>query len=455
MSKYLRNFWWKLVGNPAHLALEHRAFNVISLITIILVLILIPLNIVLKLWVVSAMLAMIAVILVVLFVRSRFYGKYVFSLLIYAAGSYIAVTITFLHNSGSDGPALYLFLLTYLILIAFTNHRLHRIWTILHLLVPASLLYLEYVKPEILTGDYISGRYRYFDIATTLIVIVICIYSITIYLRRSYEREKATAEQHARQIAAQNKQISNQNRLLKKSNNEKLRLISILAHDLRNPMIAITGVLEILAREKLPSDQRKKMNEELLSVSRNTAEMLDNLLSWASGQIKGLKPIYTNIKLEKVITHVLDVQQFIANKKEITIHHSLERDVWVWADMDMLELIVRNLISNALKFTPKNGVINISLTKNEALGTCTLAISDNGIGIADEHIRRLFDGSVQSTYGTDSEKGIGLGLFLCRELTNLNHGNIWVQSVLGEGSTFFVSFPLHEDKKLPESVLVN
>ncbi|SEL76167.1 sensor histidine kinase [Parapedobacter koreensis] len=449
----LRNFWWKLVGNPEHLPLDHRAFNVIGLITIVLLLILIPLNIALKLWVVSGMLVIIEAILVFLVLRSRIYGKYTFSLLFYAIASYIVVTITFLYNSGSEGPALYLFLLTYLFLIAFTNPRLHRVWTILHLLIPVTLLGLEYFMPYMLVDNYVSPGYRYFDIATTLIIIVVCIYSITIYLRSNYEREKSTAEQHARKIEAQNNQISAQNRLLQESNSEKLRLISILAHDLRNPMNAITGVLEILTKEELPDEVRKAMKTELLAAARNTSELLDNLLSWTTGQIKGLKPIATKIEPEIIIANVLEVQQFIANKKGITIRTHLEEDVKIWADMDMLELIIRNLISNALKFTPKNGTITISLYKNADDSTCTLAIQDNGIGIADEDLRRLFDKNVQSTYGTESEKGIGLGLYLSKELATLNQGKMWVQSTLGEGSTFFVSFPLHKDKKQPITVL--
>ncbi|SKB84233.1 Signal transduction histidine kinase [Parapedobacter luteus] len=450
MQVRLRKFWWQLVGDPEQLPLEHRAFNVIGLITGVLLLILIPLNIALKLWVVSGMLVVIEAILVFLIIRARVYGQYTFSLLAYAIASYVVVTITFLYNSGSNGPALYLFLLTYLFLIAFTHPRFHRIWTVLHLVVPVSLLGLEYVVPHILATDYATLEYRYLDIATTLIIIVVCTYSITIYLRGNYEREKHTAEQHAYKIEAQNEQIRAQNILLQESNSEKLRLISILAHDLRNPLSAITGVLEILTYEELPADMRKAMKAELLLAARNTSELLDNLLSWTTGQIKGLKPIATKIKPEVVIANVLEVQQFIANKKGISITTHLEADVKIWADIDMLELIIRNLISNALKFTPKNGTVDISLNRNADNRTCTLAIEDNGIGIASEDMSRLFDRNVQSTYGTESEKGIGLGLYLSKELAALNHGKIWARSTPGKGSTFFVSLPLYEAESHPQ-----
>lgn len=451
----LRKFWHYLIGDSEKFPPEQRAFNVVSIITTALILILIPLNISFSLWVVSVMLIVIETVLVILYIRSRAYGKYTYSLLIYAIASYIVIIITFLYNSGSNGPALYLFLLTYLFLIAFTNHRLHRTWTLLHLLIPVSLVCIEYFFPEVLTATYVSATDRYLDIITSFIVIVVCTYSITIYLRFNYERERSVSESHARKIEEQNKQIGMQNALLKKSNSDKLRLISILAHDLRNPMNAIIGVLEILADQELSTELEKELKNELLITTRSTAAMLDNLLSWTSSQIKGLKPIPTKVKPDIVINQVLEVQRLIANKKGIAMRTSLDNDVTIWADFDMLELIIRNLVGNALKFTPKNGTVEILLTKDLDTPTCTLAVHDNGIGIASEDLKRLFDGDVQSTYGTEAEKGIGLGLFLCKELTALNHGKMWVQSTFGEGSTFFAAFPLHQDKPSLHSLINN
>ncbi len=448
MLVWFQNFWHKLVGNPEHMTAEQRAFHVIGVITIALMLFLIPVNIALELRVVSVMLVIIAIILVVLYVRSRIYGKYAFSLLFYAGASYLVVTITFLYNSGSQGSALYLFLLTYLFLIAFTNHRFHRVWTLLHLLVPTSLLYLEYIAPHLIPDIYADVQYRAIDIATTMIVIVICTYGITIYLRSNYERERGKAEQRALKIEAQNHEISLQNKLLQQSNSEKIRLISILAHDLRNPMSAITGVLEILTEQKLPDDVQRKMKEELLLASRNTSELLDNLLSWTSNQIKGLKPTLTKVHPEHVIANVLEIQRFVANKKGITIRTSFEPDIEVRADIDMLELVIRNLISNALKFTPKNGSIDILVRKDTA--NSTLTIRDSGIGISKEDLKLLFDGDIQSTYGTEHEKGFGMGLFLSKQLISLNSGKIGAESTLGEGSVFFVSLPLYQHEELAE-----
>ncbi|SFC26800.1 Signal transduction histidine kinase [Parapedobacter composti] len=442
MLVWLRKFWRKLVGDPEHLSSEHRAFNVIAILTITLIAILIPLNTALRLWAISAMLVVVAAILVFLYIRSRIYGKYAFSLLVYAVSSYIVVAITFFYNGGSDGPALYLFLLTYLLLIAFTNLRFHRLWTILHLSIPLFLLGLEYLMPHRIIDPYSAPEYRYIDIATTFIIIIVCTYAITIYLRGNYEREKNKAEQHAREIELQHDQIRTQNRLLQKSNSEKLKLLSILAHDLRNPISAITGVLEILTHEELPEELQTKMKGQLLLAARNTSQLLENLLSWTSSQIKGLKPIFTKTRPSSIIDHVLNIQQFVAHQKNITIHTGIDENLIIWVDADMLELIIRNLVNNALKFTPKDGTVNISLARNDDEGCCTLAIADNGLGIASDNLKRLFEVNVKSTAGTDSEKGIGLGLFLCKELTTLNRGKIWVHSALGKGSTFFVSFPL-------------
>src|SRR5690606_11862694 len=119
-------------------------------------------------------------------------------------------------------------------------------------------------------------------------IIVVCIFLTTRYLRKAYERERAAAEARAKLIEHQSERIKNQNRLLREANHEKLALITMLGHDLRNPLNAITGTLEILSKEDLPPEQGKGLNEELLIAARNTSDLLINVLSWELGQVKGI-----------------------------------------------------------------------------------------------------------------------------------------------------------------------
>ena len=175
--------------------------------------------------------------------------------------------------------------------------------------------------------------------------------------------------------------------------------------------------------------------------SRNTSDLLNNVLSWVLGQIKGIHPVFTAVEPLVVIKRVLGVQRFIAEKKGVSIRVGTVGNARVYADAEMLELIIRNLVSNAIKFTAQGGLVTVGMTADFARDECTVFVRDNGVGMSGEHAKEIFSGQIQSTYGTESEKGIGLGLFLCRELTHRLNGTITVQSTPGTGSTFYLTLP--------------
>ncbi|MGK6350368.1 sensor histidine kinase [Parapedobacter sp. DT-150] len=443
----MRTSWQALVGKPGELPHENRSFNVVSLYTIALLAVLIPLDIYLGLWEILVALVVTEVMLITMFSLSRYRGLHRMGLHVYAIYSYFLIIFTYLYNGGSAGPALYFFLLTYQLLIAFTSIRLQWVWTVLHILLPAGLLLIEYFHPAVVVAEYDARSARFFDLMTSFPIVVVCIFAATSYLRKGYERERAAAEAHAKQIESQNERIRSQNQLLTEANREKIELISILGHDLRNPLNAITGTLEILATEDLPLDVRKKLKDDLLIAARNTSDLLNNMLAWVSGQIKGINPVLTWVAPGMVMERVLAVQAFIAEKKGITIQLNVEEGINVLSDAEMLEVIIRNLVNNALKFTPQNGTVSLSLMEDIANKQCTIAVRDDGVGMTDEDVKQAFNGHIQSTYGTESEKGIGLGLFLCRELALRLNGRIWAESELGRGSVFFLALPLYDNGK--------
>jgi len=421
--------WQELTGKPGELSRENRGFNVVSLYMILLLAILIPLDIYLGLWEIAAGLAVTEGMLITMFLLSRYRGLHRVGLTVYAIHSYLLIIFTYLYNGGNAGPALYFFLLTYSLLIAFTAQRLHWVWTGLHLVLSVGLLVGEYVYPSIVMIGYDSKSSRFTDLTTSFPIIIICMFAATSYLRKAYERERAAAEL--------------QNNLLQQANREKIELISILGHDLRNPLNALTGTLEILTREDLSSEVEKKLKGELLVSAYHTSDLLNNVLAWVSGQIKGINPLFTWVDPEMIIERVLAVQGLMAEKKGIAIQLDVKKGIKVLADAEMLEVIIRNLISNALKFTPQKGTIRIAVTEDLVSNQCTISIDDDGVGIPDGDLKNIFNVRIQSTYGTESEKGIGLGLFLCRELTLRLNGKIWAESELGKGSVFFLTLPLY------------
>lgn len=453
-SKYIRWFldslracWRELTGKPGELPRENRGFNVVSLYMMLLLAILIPLDFYLGLWEIAVGLMVTEGMIIAMFLLSRYRGLHRAGLTVYAVYSYLLVIFTYFYNGGNAGPALYFFLLTYLLLIAFTVQRLHWIWTGLHLVLPVGLLVIEYVYPSVVITTYDSKSSRFIDLTTSFPIIIICVFAATSYLRKAYERERAAAELRAKQIENQNKRIKSQNRLLQKANREKIELISILGHDLRNPLNAMTGTLEILTKENLPPDVRNRLKGELLIAAHSTSTLLNNVLAWVSGQIKGIKPLLTWVEPDMIIERVLAVQGFMAEKKGITIQLNVKKGIKVLSDAEMLEVIVRNLINNALKFTHQKGMIRVSVIEDRATNECTMSVRDDGMGMTDEDVKNIFDGHIQSTYGTESEKGIGLGLFLCRELTHRLNGTIWAESELGKGSVFFLTLPLYNSSK--------
>lgn len=432
--------WNWLIGDAVQFYPSHRAFNAISVISLVILVILLPFNAMIGLWPVCVVLLVLILLQSIFYYLARFRGQYLVGLNVYAVVSYLTLILNFFFNSGSYGPTLLLFLLTFQLLIAFTSSRQHAGWMMVHLIVPFLLLLCEYYMPEWVPDSYRSRESRYFDLSTSYLVIVVCMYCVTIYLRNNYRRQRRTAEERANKIEQQNKQILVQNRLLEELNQEKTKLFSIISHDLKSPLNSIISVLELLTEQDLDPQERMEFKKDLLNITRNTSDMLLNILSWSSAQIKGTYTMSMRIQLADVVQKVLKVQRILAEKKEIRIVVEIGEEAVVQGDWNMLELIIRNLLNNAIKFTPKQGTIALSAAMRGDY--CLLAVRDTGIGMPREQQEQLFSLKVQSTYGTENETGIGLGLHLCREFAEAQGGSMYVESTEGQGSTFYVRLPV-------------
>jgi signal transduction histidine kinase len=149
----------------------------------------------------------------------------------------------------------------------------------------------------------------------------------------------------------------------------------------------------------------------------------------------------------RIVLNVIELNNPIAAKKQIQINHAIDKRINVFADKNMIELVVRNILSNAIKFTPQSGSVNISCTTNST--HATLSIQDSGVGIKKEVIGKLFGNENFSTQGTANEKGTGLGLILCKEFVEKNGGTIMVESAEGKGSTFMITIPVSKSAQNP------
>jgi len=223
-------------------------------------------------------------------------------------------------------------------------------------------------------------------------------------------------------------------------NSTKDKLFSIIGHDLRSPLNSLRGMMDLLNKSILTQDEFVSFSKKIKTNVDYVYTDLDNLLSWAQSQQNGLKSSIEELGLYDVIIEKVDLLAESSSVKAITIHVEIDRDLRVRADKNQLGLIIRNLVSNAIKFSQEGGVVIIGAIKKK--DQVEVAITDNGVGIAAADIEKLFRAGVNfSKPGTKNEKGIGLGLLLVKEFVELNNGTIHVTSKLGEGSTFTFSLP--------------
>jgi signal transduction histidine kinase len=238
------------------------------------------------------------------------------------------------------------------------------------------------------------------------------------------------------------KALDEKNRELQGINEIKDKLISVIAHDLKNPFNSISGYSELLI-SRIDSYSKSEAISFLRVIHDNSVKgnmLLDNLLQWSRLRTNTLQFFPNEQNLNKLVLDELFFVQHIANEKEIRILTSIRDDVSVYADSNMLKTVIRNLVSNAIKFTSNKGTITIAARSNS--DSIVISVSDTGMGIDQSVKQKLFTGEVGITTANEKgEMGTGLGLMICKDFVNYHKGKIWVESELGEGSTFIVDLP--------------
>jgi len=190
----------------------------------------------------------------------------------------------------------------------------------------------------------------------------------------------------------------------------------------------------------LTSEEFQKLIVELSARVNTTTSLLENLLNWSRNQIATAKanPIKTNIR--GLSEECIILYQTNSIEKNITFSNTISHNAFIYADEEMIRIVLRNLISNAIKFTKKNGEVRLHAATNGNL--MNVSVTDTGVGISASDINSIFSFEAKSTHGTAHEKGTGLGLILCKEFIEKNGGKIWVESSLGKGSVFSFTVPI-------------
>jgi len=280
-----------------------------------------------------------------------------------------------------------------------------------------------------------------FLVSSGILLLILIMVSLVYISKLRKQRKIAEAEIRARKLAEYD--LEKLNLELKEINAGKDRFISILSHDLRSPFNALMGFADLLVEETEDKNipEIRQYSKMVQKISRGAYQLLENLLTWSRLQMGTLKVQPTNLHLYEEVSVVVDSMMVLASRKNIRIRNLVNADALVYADSNMLQAIVRNLISNAVKFTKQEGIIQI--TSESENDFHLIRVSDTGTGISEGISVKLFGGSNElvSTYGTENEKGHGLGLKLCRDMVEKNGGRIWLESTSAEGSVIAFRLP--------------
>lgn len=252
---------------------------------------------------------------------------------------------------------------------------------------------------------------------------------------KELESQKALLQQHTEELRTTNERLHELNRM-----ND--RIFSIMAHDIKNPLGTIQGFVELLTlhHRKLDENKREEYLEYIRQSVQKLLSLIENLLLWSSSQLKGRGVSPVSFNLAEPVMENIDLLREQAAKKNIRISFSPQEEFVVLADRHMISAVVRNILSNAVKFCKQGGEVSIALRKEDGFVVCS--VSDQGAGMDEETKALLFDSDRKKIRtGTGGETGSGLGLLICKEFIEQNHGSIWAESTPGAGTTFFFRLP--------------
>ena len=263
------------------------------------------------------------------------------------------------------------------------------------------------------------------------------------FLTKPFNKEELIVRvMHQIELVAAKRLIEKQNAELRATIANRDKMYSVIAHDLRSPMASIRMVLNLVVSSITPEAVGPELWELLDKANKESEDVHDllyNLLKWTKSQTGRLSVVTQDLDLNDIIPGVVDIFEMIALTKHIKLQYHGMGSVVVRADNDMLKTVVRNFMSNAVKFSPEGSSVDITVTTEGDFAK--VSVRDHGVGIAPERLGSIFHKG-ETTYGTDGEEGSGLGLQLCADFARKNGGDVNVDSVLGEGSTFSVLIPL-------------
>lgn len=296
-------------------------------------------------------------------------------------------------------------------------------------------------------AERVSREQFYIITVGTFIMIILAVLVVLVFI--NFQRQKFLGielrkknrliEDHAAELRTLNTEISEQNKLLESDNRTKDKLLSIISHDLRNPLVNTKGILNLVNQGIIPDDQAKQLLVQLETQYMGTTSLLDNLLFWLRGQMQGKNLEKVKVNISQIVKSLEEEHRMLLQRKGVKFFNHIVAGTELIADKEMIRIVLRNLISNAIKFTPEGGAIEIRAEKNTS--ETLIIVQDSGIGMDNQTIEKIKAKNYYTTAGTSLEKGSGFGLMLCSDLINRHNGKLEIVSELSKGSRFSIHIP--------------
>lgn len=420
------DLWIRMVGDVDEFSLEGRIFHSISISLILFITIITIYSFSVSLHYAGMISGVILVTQISLYLISRFMGRTKPAVVLTVVLINIAIAICYFFNAGISGSILILFMASlYLIFLIIPRKKL-LLWYFFNLLLVFSVIVIEYFYPNTVQHYYPNRTEQFIDFAFTYFISSVMIAVGTVQLRRSYRMQKKRAEEKTFKLELMNK--------------EKDKLFSIIGHDLNTPLNSLQQYLQLLSEMELNTDERLTVEKSLATSLSDAQYLLVNLLEWAKNQLQDapMHLVPLNVKVQLLPT--VHMFERIAARKQIKLQVDIDPNARILADMNMFDLVMRNLLNNAVKFTNMGGQVSVGTVIKD--DRCIIFVKDNGIGIAPGRQTEIFSLNIASSFGTMNEKGTGLGLVLCKDFIVQQGGRIWFTSSVEEGTAFYIEMSL-------------
>lgn len=402
----MRNRIQKYLGNPQEFGVEQRIVHLIALLGALGVSFSLLLTAVFSPFQIGFLYMLVLPLLLAgVFVLSRLYRKILLAHVLIFLASVYGFFIALLYFGGLSSPAFYGYFVAFeVLLISSPNKLWHRFYLVFSLAL--GLFTFLFVAKD---WAPLESRLVYTLLYSAFTFLI---FWGTLMIIRGYQSLMAKSQDHNQELERKNKQVAAKIADVQELNAQKDRLFSIIGHDLRNPLNGIEGFLTVMEDDNLDRATQKKVQKQLLDLTRNSRTLLDNLLAWAKreGQARDFKDLLLSDLSEEALKPLYP----LAQEKNINIQDQTQNEsLYLFGDPHMVVMILRNLVSNAIKFTAPGGWIKLrAYERNEQI---LIEVEDNGVGMDQRQQERLFTNRREVSLGTNQEKGVGLGLLLCAD----------------------------------------